>query len=240
MSTAHESETEDELNLAQEIRDFINKLQQADAVLHAEFKDVLSAGARYLEEGLHNTETQSAQAGGYTAQARGARDKAELAARVIKSDAERATKARERAEAAASATEAAAAAVASASASAVANANAGGGAGTGQAGQPCEGYEAGPPRQADPLVATMGQLSTLLIGSSPAFANAMRLQTDAVASGMGNLNAIANQQAHYTLDLAATARAVAEAYSANKKADMHFHLAVSEAPPAPAPAPAKK
>lgn len=240
MSTAHESETEDELNLAQEIRDFINKLQQADAVLHAEFKDVLSAGARYLEEGLHNTEAQSAQTGGYTAQARGARDKAELAARVIKSDAERATKARERAEAAASATEAAAAAVASASASAVANANAGAGAGAGQGGQPCEAYEAGPPRQADPLVATMGQLSTLLIGSSPAFANAMRLQTDAVASGMGNLNAIANQQAHYTLDLAATARAVAEAYSANKKADMHFHLAVSEAPPAPAPAPAKK
>lgn len=84
-----------------------------------------------------------------------------------------------------------------------------------------------PGRPADELVASIGQLSTLLIGSSPAFATAMRNQTDAIASGMSALNGVANQQSHYTLELAAAARALAETY-APRAAPMTFNIVQSD------------
>ena len=80
-----------------------------------------------------------------------------------------------------------------------------------------------PGRCADEIAAAMGQLNTLLLGSSPAFAGAMRMQTDAIASGLGALNAISNQQSHHALGMASTARGIA---------------AVHERTPRPAVAPA--
>lgn len=69
-------------------------------------------------------------------------------------------------------------------------------------------------RPADEIVVAMSQLNTLLLGSSPAFAQAMRLQTDAIASGLGVLNAISNQQSHYALEIASTARGIVETHGA--------------------------
>lgn len=68
-------------------------------------------------------------------------------------------------------------------------------------------------RPADEIAASMSQLNTLLLGSSPAFAHAMRLQTDAIASGLGVLNAISNQQSHYALEIASTARGIVETHA---------------------------
>lgn len=69
-----------------------------------------------------------------------------------------------------------------------------------------------PGRPADEIAASMSQLNTLLLGASPAFAQAMRMQTDAIASGLGVLNAISNQQSHHALELAATARGIVEVH----------------------------
>lgn len=68
-------------------------------------------------------------------------------------------------------------------------------------------------RPADEIASAMSQLNTLMLGASPAFAQAMRVQTDAIASGLGALNAIGNQQSHHALELAATARGITETFS---------------------------
>lgn len=73
-----------------------------------------------------------------------------------------------------------------------------------------------PVRAADEIAAAMSQLNTLLLGASPAFAQAMRVQTDAIASGLGALNAISNQQSHYALEIASTARAIVESHERSR------------------------
>lgn len=71
-------------------------------------------------------------------------------------------------------------------------------------------YQPGLGRPADEMAASMSQLNTLLLGSAPAFAQAMRLQTDAIATGLGALNAVSNQHSQNNLALASVARGFVE------------------------------
>ncbi|MFV8754978.1 RebB family R body protein [Nannocystaceae bacterium ST9] len=232
------SNEDEKVQIGNEIKALMEELERENPDLYEKFKELESDITSSLEENLAQVENERESASKHATQAKRARDAAEQLKRLAMSETQRAVEARKRAEQALEDAEKGTGQV-SAFAEAFASAQAQSGPnGLAPAVSEFAGFGI-PGRPADEGVATMAQLSTLLIGTSPAFANAIRIQTDAVASGMGNLNAIANQQSHYTLDLAATARAVSETYSANRRPEMHFHLAVNEPNPVQIPA-AKK
>ncbi|MEM9455035.1 MAG: hypothetical protein AAGF11_12715 [Myxococcota bacterium] len=68
----------------------------------------------------------------------------------------------------------------------------------------------GPPATASSeVMRDVSHLTTLLLGSSPAFAEAMRLQSDALAHSLASLNKVGDMQRQDALGLAITARAAA-------------------------------
>ncbi|MCA9683800.1 MAG: RebB family R body protein [Myxococcales bacterium] len=62
----------------------------------------------------------------------------------------------------------------------------------------------------DEVTSSLAQLNTLVIGSSPSFATAMRLSTEALASGLAALNAVSHQKCQQTLAISATAKSLRE------------------------------
>lgn len=48
-------------------------------------------------------------------------------------------------------------------------------------------------RPTDEITAAVAQLNSLVVGATPAFATAMRLSTDAMASGIASQNAVSHQ-----------------------------------------------
>ena len=85
-----------------------------------------------------------------------------------------------------------------------------------QAGATSQG--AGAPNDQSPSLAStevmrdVSHLTTLLLGSSPAFAEAMRLQSDAMAYSLAALNKVGDMQRQDALGLAITARAAAQKF----------------------------
>ena len=58
----------------------------------------------------------------------------------------------------------------------------------------------------------VSHLTSLLLGSSPAFAEAMRMQSDAIAYSLAAFNKVGDMQRQDALGLAITARAAASKF----------------------------